>query len=468
MNDLLKKLMAGLPQAEPQDMHENDPYLAPNMLPSPLMSPMESLQKENNDRIKMASFEPEEIKAQAPMPSKAMKPSLPFTQPGENLEIPQDVKKAPTLEEILANLPGQQKDNELADAQAANQDYIRAVLLARAGNKIGSSIAGVKADEKYGQDFADLSNKKVTDLQDRRKSERDIEDQGFQRRNQVISERKSLFELGDKEKENDANSDVSKAFREYMRSYAKMANVPVNIDDRMSMADLQKTTGMLGNIVSAKMAQDARRDNLMLTREAKEATKKEKSNIQSLNWGDQTAKDLIKNPYYKSYSTIKKNSQVFDAALKDPSGVMDLSALYSFVKFLDQDSAVREGEIDLLMKSVGGIDSIKQQVEKAMTTGSTARVLPNAVIKAMIKSNEVLKKNLTSGLGGEITRIEQQAGKRGADVRDAVSNYDEIKSDLDGYSKLNNNAPATEIERKTKDGKIAIYDSNKKFLRYKE
>ena len=49
MNDLLKKLMAGLPQAEPQDMNENDPYLAPNVLPSPLMSPLESLQKENND-----------------------------------------------------------------------------------------------------------------------------------------------------------------------------------------------------------------------------------------------------------------------------------------------------------------------------------------------------------------------------------------------------------------------------------
>ena len=381
MNDLLKKLMAGLPQAEPQDMNENDPYLAPNVLPSPLMSPLESLQKENNDRIKMASFEPEEIKAQAPMPSKAIKPALPFTQPGEDVEIPQDVKKASSLEEVLANLPGQQKDNELADAQAANQDYIKAILLARAGNKIGSSIAGVKADDKYGQDFADLSNKKVTDLQDRRKSERDMENQNFQRRNQAISEHKSLFELGDKEKENDPNSDVSKAFRDYMRSYAKMANVPVNIDDRMSMSDLQKTTGMLGNIVSAKMAQDARKDNMMLMKSNKEELNKDKNERKNLDFAAQQHDRIIKSDAYKM-TVAEEQYLSAKSALENPSGVKDIDVLYRTVRGFDPNSAVREGEIGLAQQGV----SLKAKLSNMMSRlGDKPRVIPPEFIKGVLE-----------------------------------------------------------------------------------
>lgn len=459
--------MAGLPQAEPQDMHENDPYLAPNMLPSPLMSPMESLQKENNDRIKMASFEPEQIKASAPMPSKAMKPSLPFTQPGENVEIPQDAKKAPTLEEILANLPGQQKDNELADAQKSNQDYIRSVLLARAGNKIGSSIAGVQADEKYGQDFADLSNKKVSDLQDRRKSERDIEDQGFQRRNQVISEKKSLFELGDKEKENDPNSDVSQAFREYMRSYAKMANVPVNIDDRMSMADLQKTTGMLGNIVSAKMAQDARRDNLTLMKGQKEEAAKDKKDQKNVDFMERQLNNIKKNSKnYKAAQSAESLVALVEDAIKNPSAIKEIAATYETIKSLDPDSAVREGEVGLLQQGLSFRAKLQALASKAT---DNPRVYGNEFLKTMrdyAQFKSVLAKKLYDKEFASVKALGKRRGMSDEDV-DVMNPMAASESSPAAEAPKAPAAP-TEIERRTKDGKIAIFDSNKKFLRYKE
>lgn len=437
MNDFLSKLLAGLPKPPPQDMEENDPYLAPDMLPSPLMSPMQALEQEKmGKKVQLRPFEEEQIQATAPMPAK-MNTGMPPTtnaQDVNKLEIPQavEVKKQATLEELLSNMQGPKSDDELGAAQQGNQDYIRNILMARAANKIGTSIAGVKSDEKYGQDFIDLSNKKVTDLQDKRKSEREMEDQGFQRRNQVISEKKAIFELGDKEKENDPNSDVSKAFREYMRSYASVANVPVKIDDRMSMADLQKTTGMLGNIVSAKMAQDARRDNLKLAQENKKGAKDSKKEIDNLNWADKTAVALTKNPFMANFNKIKQNAMQFDNALKDPSGTADIAALYSYVKFLDSESAVREGEIDLLMRAVGGIDVVKLKMEKAIASGESARVLPKNIIQAMAKSNEILKKKLATNVSAELSRVEKQAEARGADIYTAVPDYDNLKAEVSG------------------------------------
>ena len=243
-DDLLKKLLQGLPgqQDELSPQIGNSPAyeVMPNLdpagpYPSPRAYPERTLDFTN---------EPPDI-IQASVPKPTIKPPLPF-MPKQELPMQQEaqapVEKKASLADLLANLPKPGADNELMNKQANANDIVRNILMARAANKIGASIAGVNADEKYGQDFVNLANKEVTDLKARRKSEIEQEDQGFKSKNQVLSEQKALFELGDKEKENDPNSDVSKAFREYMASYAKIANVPVAISDKMSMADLQKTT----------------------------------------------------------------------------------------------------------------------------------------------------------------------------------------------------------------------------------
>lgn len=387
MNDLLKKLMAGLPQNEPQDMGENDPYLDPKVLPSPLMSPMQSTEMEKITgepaRLRPMEFEPEQVQVSIPKPSK-MNIGLPPTSNAEDvnkLEIPEDAKKTPSLQDILAGMTPKSND-DLANAQRDNQDYIRNILLARAGNKINTSLAEVAPDEKYGQDFIDLSNKKVTDLKDKAKADQESEDQNFKRRNQAISESRALFELGDKEKENDPNSDVSKAFRIYMRSYAKMANVNVNIDDRMSMADLQKTTGMLGNIVSAKMAQDARKDNLALMKGQKDEANKDKIERKNLDFAAQQHDRIIKSDAYKKMTVAEEQYLSAKSALENPSGVKDIDVLYRTVRGFDPNSAVREGEIGLAQQGV----SLKAKLSNMMSRlGDKPRVIPPEFIKGVLE-----------------------------------------------------------------------------------
>jgi len=412
MNDLLKKLLAGIPQQnELVDQVGNSPAyeVAPNLNPSIYPSPM--AYPERKPTLDFTNEQPDVIQASVPKPT--IKPSLP-SMPKQELPAPQEevapIEKKASLADLLANLPKPESDNELMNKQANANDTIRNILMARAANKIGASIAGVNADEKYGQDFVDLANKDVTDLQARRKSEMEQEDQSFKRKNQVISEQKALFELGDKEKENDPNSDVSKAFREYMASYAKIANVPVAISDKMSMADLQKTTGMLGNIVSAKMAQDAKKENLAMQREAMSADKATKINTKNLDFAERQHDRLIKSDAYKKISTAEEQYTSAMSALKDPSGVKDIDVLYRTVRGFDPNSAVREGEISLAQQGV----SLKAQLENQMSKlGNNPRVIPKEFIQQVLKLAEMNRTIAQKQYNRHLSGIKKNALQRG-------------------------------------------------------
>lgn len=426
--------MAGIPQQEDyQPIEQNDPYLDPKVLPSPLMSPIESLKKETQNRkLNLGTMPEENITGRVEKPANVKKmagpPETGNAEAMDRIELPQSTPPAKqlSLEDILANV---KPDTELADAQAQNQDFIKAVLMARAANKIGTAIAGVKPEENFGQDLIDYSGKKVSDLQARKKADVDA-------RNQAISEAKSgldykrvAFELGDKEKENDPNSDVSKAFREYAQSYIDSAGSKIKIPQNLSMADLQKQMGVIGQQVQMKMSQDARRDSMELLKGQKEEAKNSKKEIENLNWADKTASTLNKNPFYTNYNKIKNNSAQFENAIKNPSGMGDISALYSFVKFLDTESAVREGEIDLALSAVGGIEKIKLQMQKALATGDV-KVIPTSMIKKMAEANEILKRKTAKSVKAEIDRIKLQANKRGADIETVIPDYQNLEKEL--------------------------------------
>lgn len=385
MNDLLKKILDQTKQADIYDpsfyqtkqiptnpVQENE-YLKNPVNIFPIQEPelnytpvdankdqiISKMSDKQSQRLKLGMM-PEERIVSNPTPAKTDQglPPTDSEKAMDEIELPEEPRKAPTLEDILA---GVKPDNELADAQSANQDFIRNVLLARAANKVGSSIAGVKADDQYGQDLIDYSGKKVSDLQTRKKADVDARNQAINEAKSGLDYKRVAFELGDKEKENDPNSEVSKAFRDYARSYIKMAGANINIDDRLSMADLQKQMGQIGNIVSAKMAQDTRSDNMKLAMAGKEEAKKEKiteSRARYANVLNEQLKDVIK---------IKQNAASLKSAvaqaIKSPSGLADISAVYKFVKMLDTDSAVREGEISLLQSAIPIFDNFKNKVE---------------------------------------------------------------------------------------------------------
>lgn len=247
MNDILAKLL----QISPPQLSGLDTY------PPPLKLPPEDnyVRRLEGDPV-AGDF------------SKPQGPARPAPQVQAPVLAPQPVAPqtpAPNIQDILSKVTAKSpEDTELKNQQANARDLVGMLLMTRGANKIGNSIAGVKPDANYNQGAIDLVNKKTTDLKDQRDSEAKLEDQNFQRRNQAIGEvkaeydlKRATFEQGDREKENDPNSELSIAFRDYARSFIRQAGANVVIPDNLSYADLNKQMGMLGNMVSAKMARDS-------------------------------------------------------------------------------------------------------------------------------------------------------------------------------------------------------------------
>jgi hypothetical protein len=274
---------------------------------------------------------------------------------------------------------------------------------------------GSKADNNLLSNFRDLAGNKVTNVKEQRTAIKEDERAISDKRKDAIAEKKALMELGDKEKENDPNSDVSKAYREYMLSYAQAANLPVKISDNMSMADLQKTTGILGNIVSAKMAQDARRDNMILSREANASNKIEKQSMKNLDFAERQHDRITKSEPYKKMTTAEEQYVSAMSALKDPSGVKDIDVLYRTVRGFDPNSAVREGEIGLAQQGV----SLKAVLENQMSRlGNNPRVIPKEFIEQVVKLAEVNRQVAQKQYGRHVDGIKKNALQRGLGEQD--------------------------------------------------
>lgn len=226
----------------------------------------------------------------------------------------------------------------------------------------------------------------------------------------------------------------------------------------VSAASLESVYGNfnLSNMLQLKEAAAGRLAAAQAAAAGRAGDRELKQEAANLNWADRTAKELSKNPFIADYRKVKKNAMQFDNALNNPSGVADIASLYSYVKFLDTESAVREGEIDLVLAAVGGIDQIKLKMQKAIASGNNVEVIPKNMISAMRKANELVKRKLAKDVKDEIGRVKLQAERRGADIRTAIPNYDDFYEELERTS----SGPATTFPMQVrKDGKTATVNS---------
>lgn len=414
-DDLLKKLLAGLPQQnELVDQVGNSPAyeVAPNLAPSNYPSPLRTPQELEQLKIDFTNEQPDVIQASVPKPT--IKPNLPFTNkrsPPVSQEESAPIQKKPSLVDFLANMNNVTKDDELAKAQAGSNDMIYKLLMAKGANQIAQGFVNQKNDPNFLNDHLAMAKKPVEDLQARRKSEMEQEDQGFKRKNQVISEQKALFELGDKEKENDPNSDVSKAFREYAKSYVE--GTGLKIDDRLSMADLQKQMGVIGQKVQMKMSQDMRREQLLSAAEQRADATSEKRKEKGLLYGDKIAKQL--EPIFDRKDKAERVKKSIQEAIKNPSGFRDIQTIYDFVKNMDPESAVREGEISLAQSTLPMWKKFELDL-KGQAQGDVKKLTPE-LRSTLAKIADEVVQGINVTLNSKINRQRQVADQLGIDEK---------------------------------------------------
>lgn len=170
----------------------------------------------------------------------------------------------------------------------------------------------------------------------------------------------------------DPNSSYSKGLKDYFKNKLKM-----EIRGDASAAELekimpfavreyeaqlererlktQKADDMAFKKEEAAKDRDLKRDLLSQGAENKKVAQdeklaaKEKENQNSFI--ERTSKQLEK--HSTNLVTLRNAKSAIDAAVKNPSSIKDVGALYSFIKALDPGSVVREGEIELANRASG-------------------------------------------------------------------------------------------------------------------
>lgn len=258
----------------------------------------------------------------------------------------------------------------------------------------------------------------------------------------------SLSEAGDtvlknqkdtvENQKNDPKSQTSASMRDVM----KKMGFPVS--ENVSAADLEKKFPAISQIYNAReseksraaMAKENREARLEAAKLAAETKKEAKDEKKEQKTNDYIfAAQKAAEPIVKNYTKSKLAADSV-RSMKGENPAEQITALYSLVKGLDPDSAVREGEVGLAQS----ISSIMGRAETLFNKASTGGVVDT-------KTLENLKK--------EIIRLEGDA-KKSYDTR--MGTYrNQFKSRGISEDRLNELDPYATTVSKKQDPKIEEY-----------
>jgi hypothetical protein len=177
----------------------------------------------------------------------------------------------------------------------------------------------------------------------------------------------------------DPNSAVSQGYRSLAKAYN------FDVQGNASAADIERQLPQFANVFNQRMAQKERREMAAENRAAKlqemqmrlagtQDIKKDKQKIKALDDYSKTAD--------KEYLSLKKmENAVASMSYNDfeKGGPQDVAALYSFIRALDPESVVREGEIALARAGM----SWPQQLKGAVLNRSQGGMMDPSYRKQM-------------------------------------------------------------------------------------
>lgn len=217
---------------------------------------------------------------------------------------------------------------ELKGAQEKQGELDLIDNMLRAGTTIGSSIARQKADYSPIDALQKQNSRGVDNVKQRMASQKD------------------QTELNDDKSLRDPKSDVSKAFR------STLAKLGIPYTDKTTAWDAKA----MGINPQNLLMQDRALEKQMKMYEAKG-----RKDTDTFVTGAQ--KTLLKP--YKEYQKVANAKASLDGYLKgESSGPKDVAILYDFIKGLDPESAVKEGEIELARQGMSIFDKYGIKVQK--------------------------------------------------------------------------------------------------------
>jgi hypothetical protein len=347
--------------------------------------------KKNNQALPQTS---EQSKLSSKVQSKSVSgtPAPKTEQPDTTVSSPSSTAKQNDFESQLEAARNQDKENQMLFG------------LLKAAQMGGSALAGSKADTSYADNQIEDKNKFTTQL----KTNMDMIEQ-----DRATQEKNAL---------RDPASDISKQARAMLGSvYPELLAKNPNI----TAEQLEKMGMNLGNLATAKENIAARKEQAALQRDMMNERRLEK-------------KDLIKNEFtnkhidtynkmlYKDYQNLQQAetnaNRAKDIIAQNIAGVTpgagDIAILYNFIKGLDKNSAVREGEIGLSKQArsiLGRLDSEVKRISGGDLLDDATRTAFAELIDASAKAERLnfIKQKRNAIASGVEKGIDPEALNRG-------------------------------------------------------
>lgn len=321
----------------------------------------------------------------------------------------------------------------LKQAQAAEEADIMASQLGNLGDIVGGAISG------QGEQFKDY----------------------FDNQQKLAGRHVSRFKDMLTTQEQDPDSPMSKMFNDYAKqmgfnlkgrmSYAQGKELMPKLAAQFEKEQDRAFKGEENNL--NRLVQLARIEEMKQTKaDAKESKGEEQSNRFIERRADKLA------THAKAFGELRQAKAMIDSAMKDPSGVKDVSALYSIIKALDPASVVREGEVALAGRAKGLWGNLSTQLSQIT---ANPRLLNEKVIKDMASAIDDLYgiAEREYGLRRDVTF--KQAKARGIN--------EERFGELDPYfdskgqvpeQKQETSAPKVKVKN-NEDGRVKLLDADK-------
>ena len=258
-------------------------------------------------------------------------------------------KARAAMDKFMANIPkdtppevqeqqAMQYADLLAQAQGRTADNQFMAGLLRAGNQAGAAIASLGAGSQVKPDYSGVEalektagtpSQNTKDLQ-----AASLTDQRA---------RQAQAEMNDDNKRRDANSEISKTARQLA------TQLGIKVTDQISAKQLQDAGLPLGTLLSTKMAADSRREMMALSKDSKDATKKEGNALKVQGSVDKQTTQLLKSKDYEAYNAAKDAQYNLAQAIASGNKTDAGTAFMTFAKIAQGDnSVVRDGDMAIL------------------------------------------------------------------------------------------------------------------------
>ncbi len=372
------------------------------------------------------------IVPQPEIPNALPKPTQNMVKPVVAQQAPQ--QSAPVISS--SPVPAEQNVPEqdiLGQLQDQRRQGLANVGLLSAADQIGRAIAGQGYLPEKKLDVSHILsqyNAPVEDYMQKQKAELvklDLEKAKAQAANQKMRD--------------DPNSEISKLAR-YSAidglNRIKRFDLASKISPNMSSTLIEDSLGKvnLSNMITNYDTQQNRLAMTQLNQSSKNEARLEKLDAKKQDFITQRYDNLSKSKPYQFMSKMSQAKNLIDDAIRDPSGVKDISALYAAIKAFDPDSAVKEGEIKLMGEARSTWGKLNSTFSKL---GSKPRVLDKETLKQLQDVTNNIFKQSQQQYKMHTQPVLDQAKKRGIKEED----YSLIDPLYDSFKKTDadNQAP---------------------------